>query len=522
MKRSHWLWGAISILSFMVGLASTASAATALLVGQTASASAYSDQAIKARLEALGFTVTVVNDTASTTSQATGMDLVYISSTVGSGNVTTKFRDVAVPVIVGEAGLYDDMQMTDVNQADPPINYLGSSSFHFRVKIVDANSPLAAGLPAGFVTTTFESSANLSYHWGAPAAAAMKVAELDSTTTPTGYTIFAYDTGAAMVGANAPARRVGFFIGDFGFVNLTDEGKRLFDAAVGWAANIVIPPQPTPTAPPAVPTPNFVIFHEDWNSGSIDSNDWKTGTFSQGLIEVHRVEGDYALVMGGQTGASPTIETNELFNRADMIRCTFRVWHGDEPTTGNWKAGIFAPWFFSNAQGDPGRNYYQADFEQGINWFWWPGSFQIFGDEFYMTWQEPGAGRDVTYLSHNSPNSFHDRFLAAKTRATSFLVRVTLGTTSGGLMEISDGPGFSDTPWYSTYTTVSTHMGTPLDTRDLPGNIPGIGVAAANHASAYVGFGQPQTPSIFIDDVYVEQAVNGQFVPVELSSFGVD
>ena len=48
-------------------------------------------------------------------------------------------------------------------------------------------------------------------------------------------TIFAYDTGAAMIGLTAPARRVGLFMDDTTAATFTTDGWALFDTALNWA-----------------------------------------------------------------------------------------------------------------------------------------------------------------------------------------------------------------------------------------------------------------------------------------------
>jgi hypothetical protein len=48
--------------------------------------------------------------------------------------------------------------------------------------------------------------------------------------------VFAYENGASMVGANAPARRVGWLAERDTPPLLTADGLRLFDAAIFWAA----------------------------------------------------------------------------------------------------------------------------------------------------------------------------------------------------------------------------------------------------------------------------------------------
>ncbi|NJN55415.1 MAG: hypothetical protein HC804_12070 [Anaerolineae bacterium] len=46
--------------------------------------------------------------------------------------------------------------------------------------------------------------------------------------------LFGYETGAAMFGLNAPARRIGFFFSATTGANLNANGWALFDTAVSW------------------------------------------------------------------------------------------------------------------------------------------------------------------------------------------------------------------------------------------------------------------------------------------------
>lgn len=69
------------------------------------------DSAVKSRLESLGFTVTVKDAPNCATTDATGMALMVISESVASTDVGAKFRDVAVPVLVLEMQVFDDMQI---------------------------------------------------------------------------------------------------------------------------------------------------------------------------------------------------------------------------------------------------------------------------------------------------------------------------------------------------------------------------------------------------------------------------
>jgi Subtilase family len=181
------------------------------------------DAAVKSRLEGLGYTVTL--KAVAVTADATGKDVVVISSTVSSTDVNTKFLNVSAPVIVWESALFDDMGMVDL-QANT-----GSYSSENNMNVTGTH-PLTAGLLAG-TYAAYSSPDMMSY--GAPAASAIKIASLSSNSSLT--TIFAYDKGAQMVSINAPGRRIGLMLGDVGASKLGWAGGLLFNAAVTWAVS---------------------------------------------------------------------------------------------------------------------------------------------------------------------------------------------------------------------------------------------------------------------------------------------
>src|SRR4051812_11938271 len=87
------------------------SAPPALFVTSSTTLTA-ADAKVKKRLETLGYAVIVKAAASSVTADATGKDLVVISSSVASGDVNTKFKNVTVPVVTWENAIYDDMGMT--------------------------------------------------------------------------------------------------------------------------------------------------------------------------------------------------------------------------------------------------------------------------------------------------------------------------------------------------------------------------------------------------------------------------
>ncbi|GIV32716.1 MAG: hypothetical protein KatS3mg031_0251 [Chitinophagales bacterium] len=198
-----------------------------------------SDAFIKTRMEQLGYQVTVVSDASVATNHATGMDLIFISSTINSGNVGNKFTSVALPVINCEPYIFDDMKMTDNSTS----NY-GNIYTQTQINIINNSHPLAAGLSAGN-KTVYNSSDRLV--WGNPASSAIKIATAVGNSSQ--YVLFAYETGATMFGMTAPARRIGFFLYDTGAEKLNSNGVALLEAALQWATNALPQPQISITAP---------------------------------------------------------------------------------------------------------------------------------------------------------------------------------------------------------------------------------------------------------------------------------
>ncbi len=102
------------------------------------------DQAAFDRLTVLGFSVTVIDDNLSDPADATGQELIVISSTVTSGNIGTKHTATAVPILDWEPALFDELGI-QANNAN------GVTIAGTQIQIVDASHPLAGGLPAGVI-----------------------------------------------------------------------------------------------------------------------------------------------------------------------------------------------------------------------------------------------------------------------------------------------------------------------------------------------------------------------------------
>lgn len=191
-----------------------------------------SDQAQLAWLKSLGFEVHTA-DHMEPDSRAQGMDLVIVSASTNKYKLGIKYADVKIPVMLLEAKAVDALGMvsrrrnTDYGVNDhkeslyPPENY---------VSVVRAYHPIAAGMPAGQFKL-YTTPGVLA--WSRPPAGAQVIATIPNQ--PEHATMFAFEKGATMANdAVAPARRVLFPLDAPRFPDLTDDGQRVYGAALAW------------------------------------------------------------------------------------------------------------------------------------------------------------------------------------------------------------------------------------------------------------------------------------------------
>jgi len=185
------------------------------------------DENVQNHLRALGFVVTTA-DESDPSSKADGQDLVVISASVSARLVGGKYRDTRLPVLLSEARVLDDMGMSGKSEGVDFGDERQDHSFWF----VNAPHPLQGGIPNGLLNVT---NGKLKvFTWGKPGLAASVIATIAGV--PEKAVIFGYEKGAIMDGEfPAPARRVMFFLDGDTFDDLTDTGRKLFDAAVAWA-----------------------------------------------------------------------------------------------------------------------------------------------------------------------------------------------------------------------------------------------------------------------------------------------
>ena len=278
------------------------------------------DQAVLSHLQARGFDVTLSTGTAvpDDGSTAKGKDLVIVSSSLASSSVVAaaggaKFLNSAVPVIEWEAALEDDFGFQAVGGA--------SYTNQTQVDIVDASSPLAAGLPAGLVTVT---TSPQTFSVGTPVGAHIVANSAPDATQPPQALIYYYDKGDRGAATNnyvMPARRLFFFLQDETAAALNAAGTKLFDAAIDfamfpatvntnlstlpmlWTCGVKDNAQPT-TGSGGGPNANFVQETGSINplpgspdstpvSGGADNDYYFAGDYSLAISSVTNRYGDY-------------------------------------------------------------------------------------------------------------------------------------------------------------------------------------------------------------------------------------
>jgi hypothetical protein len=223
------------------------------------------DELVKRHLQKMDFRVTTAT-AADPASRADGQDLIVISSTVTAHELQGKYRDVPVPVFTWNTPNYPYMNMTGPKMHEDfeivdPVQHWARSFAGGHGYIASATNPIAHEL--GLKSQLFGALYFMpqTWGWGRPSAGGTVVSNFEGDPTRAG--IFTYEKGASMYGGFvAPARRVGFYIQDNNFHQLTElhgpgesdpdlaawwVGLKLFDASIRWAVSP--PAQPAPFDP---------------------------------------------------------------------------------------------------------------------------------------------------------------------------------------------------------------------------------------------------------------------------------
>lgn len=219
----------ITLIAFLFALTSTVYAQTKIaLISQLKGSSFASDVAIQQYLQRKGYQVELLDQSVSPNS-LTNTDLVIISSTVASKNLQSGWRQLPLPLMTWENDYLDDLAMTG-KRIDTDFGEVEKERYLW---LVNAPHALSAQLPAGTLNV-YQAQAPMS--WGKPGLGATTIATIYGQ--PEKVAIWGYEKGATMdYESLAPAKRLMFFLNNETFTNLSEDGLKLFDAAIQWSLN---------------------------------------------------------------------------------------------------------------------------------------------------------------------------------------------------------------------------------------------------------------------------------------------
>jgi hypothetical protein len=179
-------------------------------------------------LKKQGYTVYDIVDASFTVDKANGYGVIYISSTVNTNKMDiNKLKQSSVPLVLSKTQLAGNIGMA------------ATTSFGEEEKVItndikDSKNPLAAGLKN--TIAVYKTEGKISYG-SSPGKEGAVIADYAAKGNITKATIFAYEKGAKNANNEpVPARQVFFSLPPGQANNLTDNGWKLFDAAIQWAA----------------------------------------------------------------------------------------------------------------------------------------------------------------------------------------------------------------------------------------------------------------------------------------------
>jgi hypothetical protein len=187
------------------------------------------DTTLLDRLVGRGYTVVIRTEAAVVAADADNKAAVLLSASTTVAQVMANLPALptqAVPVLAMDENLEPFLKMTGpIRNTDR-----GATNLQTQVTIVGTDPALTAGLTGNVTVYT----APFDIGFGVPAAAATKVASVVGAATH--LAIYAYPSGAMMVGQTAPAKRTFYFVRDNNVIPnlITEDALKLFDAIVDF------------------------------------------------------------------------------------------------------------------------------------------------------------------------------------------------------------------------------------------------------------------------------------------------
>lgn len=211
----------ISLIVLVFFASWTIAADKIVFIGATVPLGA-ADAAVKTHLTALGFTVEDHAQTEKQPVDITGAAAVFIFESVTSSNITSAYKNAAIPVIMTEPAILDDMKFAPDGTFDSPAGQV--------VTIVDPSHPIAGGLKGDVKVATANGAIAACSGFKVDCVVVAKSAVNGSPC------IVTFEKGIKdMDGNPIPARRVYTFIEADLALAVTNDGWALFERSVLWA-----------------------------------------------------------------------------------------------------------------------------------------------------------------------------------------------------------------------------------------------------------------------------------------------
>jgi hypothetical protein len=216
-----------------------------LVVGDPAAPTA-GDAALLDHIADRGYRATYIDDAAAAT---TSYDVFVIAESVTAATVGTAYDTVAVPVVVCERELWDDMRLA----ANTGASTAAASTYDLEAHTIttglaDPLTILASDQAQRGVLATALVGVSATV-FARPSA---------DTSRAAGWAI---ESGGNLTSGTAPARRVALFVADAWPTLFTADGWALFDAAVDWAIGSTAISAPYVSAGATQVTPMRVVRH---------------------------------------------------------------------------------------------------------------------------------------------------------------------------------------------------------------------------------------------------------------------
>ena len=205
------------------------------------------EDALRAFMEKMGHTVTYMDDNeaqAAMQTAAAKANLVFVSESVGSGNVRNKITAIDAPMIITESWAWDEMGLTSGAGG-------GQNAVTPDLQIVTAGHPLAAGLTGSVPVFTALTGPRGAARFGNGIAGkdATVIARATLTDGLTYDIVFVYEKGAALAVAPADGSpqiaaniRIGLGLDEQSYLVWNENAYALLQAAVNYGLGVVSDP----------------------------------------------------------------------------------------------------------------------------------------------------------------------------------------------------------------------------------------------------------------------------------------